>query len=150
MNTGSTGPFTLSVSINATMTLVILLRLRTMEFLPFWSDSIVLNENTIVSVIAALLLTLSVPQFLPAATKLGQGNMFTSVCQEFCPQGGRVSAGIHPPSRHPPPEQTPPQEQTPRADTPPGSRPPPPRETDSSIRSTSGRYASYWNAFLFV
>ena len=27
--------------------------------------------------------------------------------------------------------------------------PPPPRAADSSIRSTSGRYASYWNAFLF-
>ena len=26
--------------------------------------------------------------FLPAATKLGQGNIFTSVCQEFCPHGG--------------------------------------------------------------
>ena len=25
---------------------------------------------------------------LPPATKLGQGNVFTSVCQEFCPQGG--------------------------------------------------------------
>ena len=24
---------------------------------------------------------------LPAATKLGQGNIFRSVCQEFCPQG---------------------------------------------------------------
>ena len=45
------------------------------------------------------------------------------------------------------------------ADTPrPGSRPPqsrhlpgaatPPREADSGIRSMSGRYASYWNAFL--
>ena len=58
---------------------------------------------------------LSVIDSLPAATKLGQGNIFTSVCQEFCPRGGRVSAsvlaGIHPP---------------PRADTtpPPGSRPP--------------------------
>ena len=34
----------------------------------------------------------------------------------------------------------------------PGRHPPgpgrPPREADSSIRSTSGRYASYWNAFL--
>ena len=42
--------------------------------------------------------------------------------------------------------QTPPQtRQTP---TPP--RPGrPPREADSSIWSTSGRYASYWNAFLF-
>ena len=38
--------------------------------------------------------------------------------------------------------------------TPPRTRPhlgadTPPREADSSIRSTSGRYASYWNAFLF-
>ena len=58
-------------------------------------------------------------------------------------------------SRHPPradslgadtplPEQTPP----PRADTPSWSRHPPP-EADYGIRSTSGRYASYWNAFLF-
>ena len=27
---------------------------------------------------------------------------------------------------------------------------PPPREADSSIRSTSGRYASYWNAYLLL
>ena len=25
---------------------------------------------------------------LPPATKLGQSNIFTSVCQEFCPRGG--------------------------------------------------------------
>ena len=61
----------------------------------------------------------------------------------------------------PPPEQTPtPRDQTPGADThtsgtrhPPGQTPPrpdPPRDQtlDCSIRSTSGRYASYWNAFL--
>ena len=51
-------------------------------------------------------------------------------------------------SRHPP-EQTPPQEQTP-----PWSRHPPgadtPQKADSSIRSMSGRYASYWNAFLLL
>ena len=29
--------------------------------------------------------------FLPSATKLGQGNIFRSVCQEFCPRGGGVS-----------------------------------------------------------
>ena len=46
--------------------------------------------------------------FLPAATKLGQGNIFRSVCQEFCPLGGRVSASVHA-GIHPPPwEQTPP------------------------------------------
>ena len=33
--------------------------------------------------------------------------------------------------------------------TPPRDGEPPPREADSSIRSTSGRYASYWNAYLF-
>ena len=54
------------------------------------------------------------------------------------------------PGRPPPWDQAdpPPQDQ---ADTPlPGpGRPPLPREADASIRSMSGRYASYWNAFLF-
>ena len=62
--------------------------------------------------------------------------------------------GRHPP-RGDPPEQTPPwTRQTPPgpgrhppgADTPPDQADPPHR---GSIRSTSGRYASYWNAFLF-
>ena len=42
--------------------------------------------------------------------KLGQGNIFRSMCQEFCPRG---RGGGH------------------------------------DIRSMSGRYAYYWNAFLF-
>ena len=125
-------------------------------------------------------------EYLPAATKLGQGNIFTSVCQEFCPQGGRGSASVHAGIHHPPPwtsqADTPPPDQAdppwsrrppgagdlPRTrQTPPGAgdpprpgRPPleqadppgpgrpPPSEADCSIRSTSGRYASYWNAFL--
>ena len=54
----------------------------------------------------------------------------------------------HPPgSRHTPPEQTP-LEQTPPWEQTPRSRPPP-WEADSGIRSMTGRYASYWNAFLF-
>ena len=75
--------------------------------------------------------------------------------------------GYPPGSRHPP-EQTPPWEQTPPEQTPPESRPSgtnytpmglstppgtrytPPREANSGIRSKSGQYASYWNAFLFV
>ena len=32
-------------------------------------------------------------QFLPPATKLGQGNIFRSVCQEFCSHQGAVHAG---------------------------------------------------------
>ena len=37
--------------------------------------------------------------FLPAATKLGQDNIFRSVCQEFCPQGevwSREGRGVPP------------------------------------------------------
>ena len=33
--------------------------------------------------------------------------------------------------------------------TPPGWKENPPREADPGIRSTIGRYASYWNAFLY-
>ena len=33
--------------------------------------------------------------FLPPATKLGQGNIFRSVCQEFCPGGAFVAGGMH-------------------------------------------------------
>ena len=32
-------------------------------------------------------------KFLPPATKLGQGNIFRSVCQEFCSHLGAVHAG---------------------------------------------------------
>ena len=81
---------------------------------------------------------------LPPATKLGQGNIFRSMCQEFCPQrgggacvaggylwqgdvhgGGMCMAGGHVWHTCPPPGRY------------------------YEIRSMSGRYASYWNAFLF-
>ena len=55
---------------------------------------------------------------LPVATKLGQGNIFTSVCLST---GGSASvhAGIHPPEADTPlPGSTPPLEQTPREQTP--------------------------------
>ena len=81
---------------------------------------------------------------LLAATKLGQGNIFTSVCQEFCPQGGRVSASVHagvhhpnppqgadppdpPGSRHPPWTRHPTRADTPRTRHPPDQAPPPSR-----------------------
>ena len=62
---------------------------------------------------------------LPPATKLGQGNSFRSVCQEFCWRGGGVSAPLHA-EIHTPWEQTPlPLEQTPpRADNPLEQTPP--------------------------
>ena len=89
--------------------------------------------------------------YLPAATKLGQGNVFTGVCDSVhrgglpqCMLGYRPPAQTPTRSRHPPdqtppradpPEQTPPWKQTPpgpdtpREQTPPGpdtpqSRPP--------------------------
>ena len=37
--------------------------------------------------------TLNVDNLLPPATKLGQGNIFRSVCQEFCPWGGMRGRG---------------------------------------------------------
>ena len=56
--------------------------------------------------------------------------------------------GYHPPREaHTPPGSTPLQEEHPSEAHPLGITPPP-RETDSGIRSMSGRYASYWNAFL--
>ena len=63
-----------------------------------------------------------------------------------------LRADTSPGSRRPPGEQTPPRADPLGAD-PPGSRHPPrsrpPQSRPPGIRSTSGRYASYWNAFLF-
>ena len=82
--------------------------------------------------------------------KLGQGNVFTGVCDSVH-RGGSASvhAGIPlPPSRNPPRADPPGPGRPPRSrQTPPHSTPP---EADCSIRSTSGRYASYWNAFLLL
>ena len=103
-------------------------------------------------------------RLLPPATKLGQGYVFTGVCDSV--HSGRsasVHAGIPPRSRHPPGADTPmgadlaPPEQTPHGIRhPPRSRHPPtplreqtpPRRGCWEIRSTRGRYASYWNAIL--
>ena len=69
---------------------------------------------------------------LPPATKLRQGNVFTPVCHSVHRQGvchiplGRPRfLGRQPPGRHPP------------------------CAVHAGIQSTSGRYASYWNAILF-
>ena len=87
---------------------------------------------------------------------LGQGNIFSSICPEFCSQEGgsaSVHAGIPPPSpqsRHSPWDQAPHcwTMHPPGADTP-KSKHPPPRSGCWEIRSTNGWYASYWKAILF-
>ena len=92
----------------------------------------------------------------------GRGMVCLSACWEQTPPLGAHSDGSRPPqkqtpprSRHPPRVDTP-QADTPRKQTPPEADTPrsrPPRSThppkaDSGIRSMSGWYASYWNAFL--
>ena len=69
------------------------------------------------------------------------------------PRPGRPPGAGPPRTR----QMTPQTRQTPQdqADPPGAGRYPPgpgrpPREADSRIRSTSGRYTSYWNAFLFM
>ena len=88
--------------------------------------------------------TLSVVQLkscrsLPPATKLQQGNVFTHVCHSV--HGGVCHT--HPRWADTPWADTPP----PRANIPPDRHPL--CAVHAGIRSTSGRYASYWNAFLF-
>ena len=85
-----------------------------------------------------------------------------SACWDTPPPRSRPPPGPDTPSprtRHPPREHTPPRPGTdPQTPPPPTRHPspptrhtsPPPREADCSIRLTSGRYASYWNAFLFT
>ena len=100
--------------------------------------------------------------WLPATTKLGQGNVFTGICDSVN-RGCLSTPGADPPKcRHPEGADTPPlPPPTPGSRHPQSRHPPrsrhthpreqtPPRETDSSIQSTSGRYASYWNAFLLI
>ena len=75
-----------------------------------------------------------------------QGNVFTRVCDSV--QRGSVCLSAcwdtTPPKQTPPKKQTPSEADTPRKQTPPGKQIPP------GIRSMSGRYASYWNAFLLL
>ena len=61
-----------------------------------------------------------------------------------------MHAGIPPPRADPPRSRHPPGADTPPEQTLPPQWQTPPREADSSIRSTSGRYTSYWNAFLYL
>ena len=81
--------------------------------------------------------------------------MFLLVCViRFTGRGSAsVHAGIppHPPGRrHPPGRKHPPRRKHPPGkEAPPEGSSPPRKEAPPGIRSMRGRYASYWNAFLF-
>ena len=70
----------------------------------------------------------TITTFLPAENKFWPRQYFYT-CVSFCSQGARVHDQTHPPRTN---------------------YPPPPEAAESAIRSTSGRYASYWNAFLWT
>ena len=76
---------------------------------------------------------------------LGQGHIFTPVCHSV--HGGGVlpqcMLGCHPQTRHPL------DQASPRTRYPPGPGTHPRCRACWEIRSTRGRYASYWNAILF-
>ena len=90
---------------------------------------------------------------LPPAIKLGQGYVFTRICDSVHGGGGlsHCILGYTPRDQRqaPPPRDqrhAPPRDQ--RQAPPPGSRHPQ-HSACWEIRATSGRYASYWNAILF-
>ena len=94
-----------------------------------------------------------ISRFLPPANKVwGKVIFFAPVCHSVH-GGGGVPGQV-------PPAGTPPWAGTPQAGTPPWAGTPPmgrytpwagtPPSVHAWIRSTSGRYASYWNAFLFL
>ena len=80
-------------------------------------------------------------RFLPPAKDVCEGCVFTGVCLSAGGYLPHCRMGYTPP---PGPEAEPPPET--RGRHPPGK---PPLAVQSGIRSTSGRYASHWNAFLF-
>ena len=102
-------------------------------------------------------LNISVVHLLPPATKLGQGYVFTRVCDSVHRLGGypsmhrgRPPSKADPLARRPPWQGDPPpwQGRRPWQGRPPGKAEPPPplRSACWEIRSTNGRYASYCNA----
>ena len=76
---------------------------------------------------------------LPPANEVCEGYVFTGVCLST----GRQYLGRYMPGRYTPRQVTPGQVH-PLAGTPPAAT------VHAGIRSTSGRYASYWIAFLFT
>ena len=107
--------------------------------------------------------------YLPATSLLGSNYcpqrslgkvMFLHVSVIMFTWGGSASvhAGIPPPRSRQPPDHAPTQEQTPppprtshpQEQSPPGTRHPPRSSACWEIRAASGRYASYWNAFLLA
>ena len=75
---------------------------------------------------------------------MGQGNIFSSMCQEFCSQGGGVPGQVHPLGQVQPLAGTPPRQVHPQAGTPPTlGRYTPPRQVHPSCTPPLGRYTPW-------
>ena len=86
--------------------------------------------------------------FLQASVILSTGGVCLSACWDARPPPPEQT---HPPGADTPLNQAPLTRHTPRTrHPPPWASPPPSQEADASMWSMSGRYASYWNAFLFA
>ena len=125
-----------------------------------------------------VIVSLSLTHIYRPQRSCGQGNIFTPVCHSVHRRGGGLPQCMlgYPPAKDTPPAKEtslpgrppcqgdPSSRPTPKEEiegimsrpTPKGEiegdqiQPPHPREADSGIQSMSGRYASYWNAFLFA
>ena len=94
-------------------------------------------------------------RYLPPTTKLGQGNIFRSVCKEFCPWGGGgIPACLAGLQAHTQGEVKGSGLGGLEAHTQGGLQAHTwggiPACTEADPPPSCGRYASYWNAFLFV
>ena len=106
-----------------------------------------MNESIVYTTLFTLL--------LPPATKLGQGNVFTGVCDSVNRGGlSQCMLGYHPPreqappprSRHPPWEQAPP-----KKTDPPRSRPPPAQSMlGDTVNARTVRILLECNLVLFI
>ena len=127
---------------------------------PPWILRDLVNERVVQILLECILVT--------TCNEVGARLCFYTCGCHFVHGGGglpQCMLGYHPPS---PAADTPPKEQTPSSPPPPGSRHPPDSPWEQTplpaspweqtppgssacweIRATSGRYASYWNAFLF-
>ena len=78
-------------------------------------------------------------QLLPSANEVAERGLHKRVSRFMSTAGGVQPLGRHLPGQTPPPQ----------GQSPPGQTPPP-ADTPQADGYCSGRYASYWNAFLFL
>ena len=94
----------------------------------------------------------SVRPYLPPATKLGQGNVFTGVCDSVHKGGGVcLSACLFTPQEQtpsPPPRSRPPRSRPPWTRHPPRADPTPGAEHAGIYGQRAGGTHTYWNAIL--